>query len=217
MARPASFHPQCEYLASRGMVAISAEYRVKNLHGTTPQECVKDGKSAIRYVRQNAASLGIDPNRIAAGGGSAGGHVAAATAMLTAYEEPTENLAISSKPNALVLYNAVVDNGPGGYGYSTVQAYWQTISPLYNLQNTTVVPPPTVFFLGTSDAYIPVATGQAIRRRRRPMGRAATSTSTRGSRTASSTTTCRTTPAVRSTATGTRSSKPTNSSSRSVT
>ena len=72
------FHPQCEYLASRGMVAISAEYRVKNLHGTTPQECVKDGKSAIRYVRQNAAALGIDPNRIAAGGGSAGGHVAAA-------------------------------------------------------------------------------------------------------------------------------------------
>ena len=96
------FHPQCEYLASRGMVAISAEYRVKNLHGTTPQECVKDGKSAIRYVREHAAALGIDPNRIAAGGGSAGGHVAAATGTLTAYEEPGENLAISSKPNALV-------------------------------------------------------------------------------------------------------------------
>jgi acetyl esterase/lipase len=151
------FHPQCEYLASRGMVAISAEYRVKNLHGTTPQECVKDGKSAIRYVRQNAAALGVDPNRIAAGGGSSGGHVAAAAGTLAAYEEPGENLAISSKPNALVLYNPVADNGPGGYGYSTVQAYWQTISPLHNI---TATAPPTVFFLGTSDALVPVSVGE---------------------------------------------------------
>ena len=150
------FHPQCEYLASRGMVAISAEYRVKNLHGTTPQECVKDGKSAIRYVRQNATALGVDPNRIAAGGGSAGGHVAAAAGTLTSYEEPGENLAISSKPNALVLYNPVADNGPGGYGYSTVQAYWQTISPLHNIDATA---PPTTFFLGTSDALVPVSVG----------------------------------------------------------
>jgi acetyl esterase len=150
------FHPQCEYLASRGMVAISAEYRVKNIHGTTPQECVKDGKSAIRYVRQNAAALGVDPNRIAAGGGSAGGHVAAAAGTLSAYEESGENLAISSKPNALVLYNPVADNGPGGYGHSTVQAYWQTISPLHNIHATT---PPTVFFLGTSDSLVPVSVG----------------------------------------------------------
>ncbi len=150
------FHPQCEYLASRGMVAISAEYRVKNLHGTSPQECVKDAKSALRYVRQNAASLGVDPNRIAAGGGSAGCHIAAAAATLASYEEPGENFAISSKPNALVLYNAVVDNGPGGWGHSTVQAYWQDISPLHNLDATA---PPTVFFLGTSDALVPVAVG----------------------------------------------------------
>jgi acetyl esterase/lipase len=154
------FHPQCEYLASRGMVAISAEYRVKNLHGTTPQECVKDGKSAIRYVRQNAATLGVDPNRIAAGGGSAGGHVAAAAGTLTAYEEPGENLTISSKPNALVLYNPVADNGPGGYGHSTVQAYWQSISPLHNV---TAAAPPTSFFLGTSDSLVPVSVGENYR------------------------------------------------------
>ena len=154
------FHPQCEYLASRGMVAISAEYRVKNLHGTTPQECVKDGKSAIRHVRQNAAALGVDPNRIAAGGGSAGGHVAAAAGTLTAYEEAGENLAVSSKPNALVLYNPVVDNGPGGYGHSTVQAYWQSISPLHNI---TATAPPTSFFLGTSDNLVPVSVAENYR------------------------------------------------------
>ncbi|MCH7229006.1 alpha/beta hydrolase [Haloferula sp. A504] len=156
---PTQFHPHCEYLASRGMVAISAEYRVKNVHGTTPQECVKDGKSAVRYLRENAASLGIDPNRIAAGGGSAGGHVAAATGTLTAYEEPGENLAVSSKPNAMVLFNPVYDNSVDGYGYSTVQAYWEDISPLHNIDSTT---PPTVVFLGTSDNLIPVATAESF-------------------------------------------------------
>jgi acetyl esterase/lipase len=161
------FHPQCEYLAARGMVAISAEYRVKTLHGTTPQECVKDGKSAIRYVRQNAATLGVDPNRIAAGGGSAGGHVAAAAGTLAGYDEPAENLAISSKPNALVLYNPVADNGPGGYGYSTVQAYWQDISPLHNL---TAAAPPTVFFLGTSDALVPVSVGTSYQNAMEALG-----------------------------------------------
>jgi acetyl esterase/lipase len=154
------FHPQCEYLASRGMVAISAEYRVQDLHGTTPQECVKDGKSAIRYVRQNAVALGGDPNRIAAGGGSAGGYVAAATGTLSTYDEATENLTISSKPNALVLYNPVVDNGPGGYGHNTVQAYWQSISPLNNITGTA---PPTSFFLGTSDSLVPVSVGENYR------------------------------------------------------
>jgi len=154
---PSHFHPQCEYLAARGMVAISAEYRVKDLHGTTPQECVRDGKSAVRYIRRQAAALGVDPNRIAAGGGSAGGHVAAAAGTLAAYEEPGEDLGVSSRPNALVLYNPVIDNGPGGYGYETVQAYWQTISPIHNITNTA---PPTVFFLGTGDALIPVATAE---------------------------------------------------------
>lgn len=154
------FHPQCEYLASRGMVAVSAQYRVSSLHGTTPQECVMDGKSAIRYLREHAATLGIDPNRIAAGGGSAGGHVAAAAGTLSAYEEPGENLAISSKPNALVIYNGVVDNGPGGYGYDTVQSYWQGISPLHNINANT---PPTVFFLGTNDSLVPVSVGTNYR------------------------------------------------------
>ena len=77
---PKQFEPHCQYLSQRGMVAITAEYRVKSRNKTTPFECVKDGKSAIRWVRANANKLGVDPSRIAAGGGSAGGHVAAAVA-----------------------------------------------------------------------------------------------------------------------------------------
>ena len=72
------FLPQSEYLASRGMVAIRASYRLKNVHGTSPKEALEDAKSAIRFLRRHAKELHILPNKIAAGGGSAGGHLAAA-------------------------------------------------------------------------------------------------------------------------------------------
>ena len=154
---PTQFYPHCQYLASRGMVAISAEYRVKSRNGTTPYECVKDGKSAIRWVRLHAEELGIDPRRIAAGGGSAGGHVAAATGMVKDFEEPSEDTAISSKPNALVLFNPVYDNGPEGYGYDRVKEHWRAFSPMHNIDEDT---PPTIVFLGTKDKLIPVSTAE---------------------------------------------------------
>ena len=79
--RSSQFEPQATYLASRGMVAARADYRVKSRHGVTPEGCVEDAKSAVRWLRQNAAKLGIDPDRIVASGGSAGGHIAACTAF----------------------------------------------------------------------------------------------------------------------------------------
>ena len=109
---PSQFAPHCEYLASRGMVAMTADYRVKSRQGTTPFDCVEDGKSAIRYVRQHAKELGVDPKKIAAGGGSAGGHVAAATGTVRGMDEKNEDSGISSKPDALILFNPVYDNGP---------------------------------------------------------------------------------------------------------
>ncbi len=165
---PTQFHPQCEYLASRGMVAMSAEYRVKSRDGTTPRECVKDGKSAIRWVRAHASELGIDPDQIIAGGGSAGGHVAAATGTTSAFEEDGEDRSISSCPDALVLFNPVYDNGPTGWGGDTVQDYWEQISPMHNINEKT---PPTVVFLGTEDALIPVATAQEYKRLMEQKGR----------------------------------------------
>ena len=98
----AQFYPQSEYLAERGMVAISAEYRVKSRHKTTPLECVKDGNSAIRWVRTHAKELGIDPDKILAGGGSAGGHVAAATGTTKGIFEEGEDTKVSSRPDALL-------------------------------------------------------------------------------------------------------------------
>jgi len=88
---PKQFYPHCRDLAELGMVAISAEYRIKSKHGTTPMACVEDGKSAVRYLRANANQLGIDPDRIVSGGGSAGGHVAACTGVLEGYEAEAED------------------------------------------------------------------------------------------------------------------------------
>ena len=102
---PAQFEQQCRYLANRGMVAMTAEYRIRNMHGTLATACVADGKSAVRWIRANAKRLGVDPGRIAAGGGSAGGHVAACTGVIAGFEGKGEDGKISSVPNAMVLFN----------------------------------------------------------------------------------------------------------------
>ena len=164
---PGQFYPHSRYLASRGMVAISAEYRLKTVHGTTPIECVKDGKSAVRWIRSHAVDLGIDPGRLAAGGGSAGGHVAAAAGTLTGYDEPDEDASVSSRPDALVLFNPVYDNGPDGYGYGRVKAYYESISPFHNI---TANAPPTVAFFGTEDRLVPVATAEEYKARMEAAG-----------------------------------------------
>ncbi|MGE4550975.1 MAG: alpha/beta hydrolase [Opitutales bacterium] len=164
---PGQFQPHCEYLASRGMVAMTADYRVKSRQGTSPFECVKDGKSAVRWIRANAKKLGVDPKRVAAGGGSAGGHVAAATGNLPGLEEEGEDLTVSSKPDALVLFNPVYDNGPKGYGHSRVADRYKEISPFHNLRKGS---PPTITFLGDRDKLIPVSTAEAYKKKMEAVG-----------------------------------------------
>jgi acetyl esterase/lipase len=134
------------------MVAISAEYRVKSRHGTTPFECVADGKSAVRYLRQHADELGIDPDRLVAAGGSAGGHVAACTATIPGYDEEGEDISISSRPNALVLFNPVVDTTKLGYGANRFDGDPTVLSPVHHV---TAGLPPTIIFHGTADTTVP--------------------------------------------------------------
>ena len=165
---PDQFYPQCRYLALRGMVAFSVQYRTINAFKTSPRECVMDGKSAVRWVRQHAAELGIDPARIAAGGGSAGGHIAAATALVDAYEEEGEEQAVSCHPDALVLYNPVFDNGPNGFAHGLVKDYWTEISPIDRIDEQV---PPSIVLLGTKDQHVPVETGRRFERLMREEGR----------------------------------------------
>jgi acetyl esterase/lipase len=149
------FVPHSKYFSKRGMVCFIAEYRVRKIYQSTPFESLKDAKSAIRYIREHADKFHIDPSKIVASGGSAGGHLAAATALISDYNENTDNISISCIPNALILFNPVVDNGPGGFGYNRIGDAYKSFSPLHNIKNGA---PPTILFLGTNDIIIPVET-----------------------------------------------------------
>ena len=146
---PTQFNDQTAYLAKRGLVCVQVEYRlVKDTPGP-PTNCVRDAKSAMRWVRSRAAELGIDPQRIGAGGGSAGGHLAAFVGMVEGNDDPADNLKISPKAAALVLFNPVFDNGPdGGWGTARVGERYKEFSPAHNITSDD---PPAIVFLGRND------------------------------------------------------------------
>ena len=162
-----AFQRQSMYLASRGMIAISADYRVNKVHGTTPFDAVEDAKSAIRFVRKHAKELHIDPNMLAAGGGSSGGHLAAVCGNIDGLEPQGEDLSISSKPNALVLFNPVYDNSKNGFGYRRMEGRHLEISPLHNISTGA---PPTVVFFGTKDKTTPVASSKEYEKKMNEAG-----------------------------------------------
>lgn len=151
---PAQFERQSRYLASRGMVGIRVEYRtIPKGDPGPPIVCCADAKSALRYVRAHAAELGIDPHRIAAAGGSAGGHLAAFTALVPGLDDPQDDLKVSCRPDALVLFNPVFNNGPGEWGHQRVGERYREFSPAHHVAKGA---PPTTVFLGSADQLIPV-------------------------------------------------------------
>jgi acetyl esterase/lipase len=162
------FAPQAEHLAGRGMVAARADYRVKSRHGVTPKECVEDAKSAVRWVRQNASKLGLDPERIVAAGGSAGGHIAACTALAPGLEAEDEDVAVSSRPNALVLFNPVLRFDGIPQLMERVHndvALGKAISPTVHLAADS---PPTLILFGTADRL--AAMGDEFMKRSQELG-----------------------------------------------
>ncbi len=161
------FEPHALHFAAKNMIAVLVDYRVKSRHNTSPFESVKDAKSAIRYLRQHAEALGVDANRIVASGGSAGGHLAAACFTNASLNESSDDLAISAKPNALVLFNPVIDNGKDGYGFERIGENYVTFSPIHNIQKGF---PPTIFFLGTKDKLISVATAEMFKKKIEQVG-----------------------------------------------
>lgn len=164
---PKQFEPQAEYLTKYGITVVLADYRTKNNAGTTPKEALMDAKSAIRFLRKNAISLGIDPEKILAGGGSAGGHLAAATAFCDHINHPKDDLSVSSIPKALILFNPVIDNSPEGYGFERVKDYYKDFSPIQNIKKNA---PPAIFFLGTEDSIVSVETAQKFKEKMEAVG-----------------------------------------------
>jgi acetyl esterase/lipase len=154
--KPGQFTEHSKYFASRGMVAVQVEYRLLDRESNDPPiVCVRDAKSAMRWVRSRAETLGVDPERIASAGGSAGGHLAAFVGMVDGGDDPTDDLSVSAKSNAMVLFNPVFDNGPEGWGSQRVGDRYKEFSPFHNISQDD---PPAIVFLGTEDKLIPVKT-----------------------------------------------------------
>ncbi|MCU0796277.1 MAG: alpha/beta hydrolase fold domain-containing protein [Akkermansiaceae bacterium] len=165
---PIQFYSECTHFARQGIVTISAEYRISSVHGTRPFASVADAKSAIRWVRQNAEKLGVDPAKIIGAGGSAGGHIAAAAALVPGLDDPSDNLEISPRPDLLLLWYPVLDNGPTGYGPPDVKARFREFSPFHQDLSKA---PPTLIFLGTKDGYLPEARAKEFEAAMRKAGR----------------------------------------------
>lgn len=139
-------------LVAAGMVVFSVEYRLAvRGPGFDPAVCIEDAKSALRYVRGHAREFGIDPDRIAAGGSSAGGHLSAACALLPTFDAATDDRSVSCRPNALVLLQPVLDNGSqGGYAANSpvIKKNVNAYSPAHNI---VAGAPPAVLFGGRED------------------------------------------------------------------
>ncbi len=150
---PSRMYPFASDFAKRhGMVGISVQYRLYKPGTTTVFDCVKDARSSVRYVRAHANELGIDPAKIIVSGGSAGGHLAAATALFDGVNEESDDLSVSCRPDALILLFPVIDTSKEGYGNEKIGERWQELSPVHHVRPGL---PPTLTFHGTGDITTP--------------------------------------------------------------
>lgn len=149
---PERMYAFADHYAKLGLVSISVQYRLASTKtNTTVFDCVKDVRSAVRYVKAHAGEFGIDPGKVIVSGGSAGGHLAASTAMFDVNEDG-DDLNISPTPNALVLLFPVIDTSAEGYGNARIGERWKELSPAHNVRPSL---PATITFHGTGDTTTP--------------------------------------------------------------
>jgi acetyl esterase/lipase len=150
------FHHQAAHFAELGVVAYCAQYRVSDQHQTTPFDAVDDAHAALRWLWRGAATHGIHPDRIVAGGASSGAHLAACTALLTDTDvAPGEPPHV---PAALVLFNPVIDTSKAGSGHHRLKERYRELSPIEHVHAST---PPTLIMVGAKDKITP-ASGSTI-------------------------------------------------------
>lgn len=149
-----------DFAERHGMVGISVQYRLaKADRSVTVFDCVKDARSSVRYVRSHADEFGVDPDKMIVSGASAGGHLAASTALFDEVNEEGDDLAVSTVPSALVLIFPVIDTSEEGYGQTRIGDRWKELSPLHRVRSGL---PPTITFHGTGDTTTPFKGAKAF-------------------------------------------------------
>lgn len=143
------FRAACAYFASRGLVCATAEYRMlgagepaKLPKGESHKRvCVTDAKSAIRWFKQHAGELGVDPKRIITGGGSAGGHISALATMNPGLNDPADPKDINTDVVAYLWFNPA---------FSPADDKDPEVDILHHLKADL---PPAIAFFGDKDSW----------------------------------------------------------------
>ncbi len=158
-----------EHFAKVGVVVGLADYRVRKRHGVMLDKCAEDARSAVRWLRANCKDLGADPGRVIAGGGSAGGHIAACTAVPTAPNSDTDDLRVSCIPNGLLLFYPVASLVDGRRANAFKRLVGAELAlKLSPARHATRTWPATVLFSGTAD--IELANGILLHNKARAAG-----------------------------------------------
>ncbi len=164
------------WFAEQGYVAATITYRLSK-EAKFPA-AVEDAKCAVRWMRKHADSLGVDPDKIVAIGGSAGGHLS----MMVGYSSDDKSLEgtgghtdVSSKVAAVVnIYGpydletpegksaGVVRDFLGKNSYQEAPELWKRVSPATYLDEND---PPTLIIHGTIDEVVPVEQADRIAKR----------------------------------------------------
>ncbi|WP_198342281.1 alpha/beta hydrolase [Pedobacter psychrophilus] len=136
---------QCLFFSERGFVTVSANYHLLPKGDPSAQsqvaQCIRDAKSAVRWIKENAEKLQLDTNMVLLGGGSAGGFLATEVALNNDINENSDNFKISTKAKALVLYNPA---------YIPEKRYNPNVLNLVNK-----LTPPSILFFGSEDKFKP--------------------------------------------------------------
>ena len=151
------FRYLCHYFASRGMVAATASYQLAKKKkgkpagqgsgkgadkGSVKRVCITDAKSAIRWYKQNAGELGIDPKRIITGGGSAGGHISLLATTNPGLNDPKDPTGFDTSVVAYMLFNPALQ---------ATDAKDPEVDALKHLKADL---PPAIVFFGTKDKWL---------------------------------------------------------------
>ena len=146
------------WAAKHGMVGIAPDYRAKSRFNTSPLASVADGRAAFAWVAEHASELGIDPNRIAVGGTSAGGHVAIWTAIEKS--PPESSVSPKVKPAVVVLKSAVTDTSPEtGYAPKRFGDHALALSPIHQVDAQM---PPMLILHAAFDDVVHYSTAVAL-------------------------------------------------------
>jgi len=144
------FDRACDYFASRGLVTATVDYRMlskdeakKAPAGERKRVCVTDAKSAIRWFKSHAGELGVDPDYVITGGGSAGGHISVLATTNPGLDDPADPKDVNTSVVAYVLFNPAFT------------ADDQKDPEIDALRHVSRDLPPAIAFFGTEDVWKP--------------------------------------------------------------